>query len=455
MTDALKSGLLRSFAARLASPVALVAIGSVLVLVWMNTRILTLRAYQQPSKPTVPSAYAVYHGMAVALEQGRIGQLDLPLYRAHLAAGNPFAEYPKPAGPEQFVNYYALDIGYSYLVELARLSFPVLPDNPWRVLALQLSVDFASIGVVYWLFSRLSSVLGLLAAGAYVTNAVFVRLVAVPLYYYWDIPFSFAVLGGLFLALRDPQRARMPLAAAAAVLGFAVWVRASWWPLSAIFFIASATSGRLRTHLKPALVIFAVLALPLVVRSTLARGTPTLSTRATWHVALVGLGYYPNPHGLELSDESVFRLTQERHAVAPSVEDYGPHDRAAKLEYLAVVKKDPAFVVRSFAGRLSESLLGTTATSATAYIGIPNPLHRLLCLLGLVAMHRRGGSHRIVGWTAAAFFVSYVGLTSLFYFVGLAYDNVSQVSLFVMLMGLLEAIAIRVARFGYAAADAA
>jgi hypothetical protein len=35
--------------------------------------------------------------------------------------------------------------------------------------------------------------------------------------------------------------------------------------------------------------------------------------------------------------------------------------------------------------------------------------------------------------------VTYVGLTSLFYFVGLAYDNVSQVSLFILLMGLLDA----------------
>ena len=31
-----------------------------------------------------------------------------------------------------------------------------------------------------------------------------------------------------------------------------------------------------------------------------------------------------------------------------------------------------------------------------------------------------------------------VGLTSLFYFVGLAYDNVSQVALFVLLMGFLD-----------------
>jgi hypothetical protein len=96
--------------------------------------------------------------------------------------------------------------------------------------------------------------------------------------------------------------------------------------------------------------------------------------------------------------------------------------------------------VRSCVGWLVESTLGTTVTSGDAYLGVPNPLHRLLCLLGLVAMHRRGGARRLLGWTAAAFFTTYVGLTSAFYFVGLAYDNVSQVSLFVLMMGLLEAV---------------
>ena len=272
-------------------------------------------------------------------------------------------------------------------------------------------------------------------------NAVFVRLVAVPLYYYWDVPITFAVLGSLLLALEDSRRARLLLFGAGVLLGFAVWLRASWWPLSFVFFAACAAWRPLRSKLLPALAVFGLVAAPLVVRASLARGSPALSTRATWHVALVGLGYYPNSHGFELSDESVFGRIRDKYGVATRVEDYGAHDDAAKREYLAIMREDPTFLARSFLGRLSESALGTTATSAMAYLGVPNPLHRALCLLGLVAMHRRGGSRRLLGWVAAAFFAVYVGLTSVFYFVGLAYDNVSQVSLFVLLMGLLQSAA--------------
>ena len=38
-----------------------------------------------------------------------------------------------------------------------------------------------------------------------------------------------------------------------------------------------------------------IVAPPQVIRSTRARGQLTFTTRAVWHVALVGLGYYPNP----------------------------------------------------------------------------------------------------------------------------------------------------------------
>jgi hypothetical protein len=436
------SSRLEALIAWLSSGRLLVAAALLLVLVWANTRILTLRAYQQPTKPTVPSAYYIFHGIAVALEEARIGQLDLARYREYTSRGDVFAEYPvRSSGTPQLVDYYALDVGYGFVVELGRLLFPVLPDNYLRVLALQLAFDFLSIAAVWFLFSRWCAPLGLAAACAYVANAVFVRLVSVPLYYYWDVPIGFAVLGGLLLALEDDRRARGWLLGAGAVLGLAVWVRASWWPLSAVFFLTCAASRELRRKLVPALAIFVLLAAPQVARSSLARGRPTLSTRATWHVALVGLGYYSNSYGFELSDESVFRRIHDKYGVVIRTEDYGSHDEAARREYFEILRRDPGFVARSFFGRLGESVLGTTTTSAQAYPGVPNPLYRLLCVLGLIAMHRRGGARRAVGWAAAALFATYVGLTSLFYFVGLAYDNVSEVSLFVLLMGLLEAAA--------------
>ena len=60
--------------------------------------------------------------------------------------------------------------------------------------------------------------------------------------------------------------------------------------------------------------------------------------------------------------------------------------------------------------------------------------------MGLALMLFHGADRRFLGMAAAGTYVIYVCLTCLFYFVGLAYDNVSQVALFVMLMGGFDAV---------------
>ena len=64
-----------------------------------------------------------------------------------------------------------------------------------------------------------------------------------------------------------------------------------------------------------------------------------------------------------------------------------------------------------------------------------NVSYRILCVLGLAAMIIRGGDRRLLGIAAAGTYVIYVVLTCLFYFVGLAYENVSEVTLFVTVHG--------------------
>jgi len=242
----------------------------------------------------------------------------------------------------------------------------------------------------------------------------------------------------LLLSLEKPRLSGRSLAMAGILLGFAVWLRASWWPIAGFLFALLLATPSLRKKMLPAMLLFAIIAAPQVWRSTRARGHIALSTRAAWHVAVVGLGYYPNAYGFQANDESVFRLAREKYGVVFRMDDYGPQDEAAKKEYLAVLRKDPGFVARSFLGRLRESMLGTTSTSLSPYLGLTNPVYQVLALAGFVLMVLRGGNRRTLGIAAAGTYMVYVGLTSLFYFVGLAYDNVSQVALFVLLMGFLD-----------------
>src|SRR5258708_10970157 len=157
------------------------------------------------------------------------------------------------------------------------------------------------------------------------------------------------------------------------VLGCGVWVRASWWPIALFLFGVAVVTPVLRRQSLWLALVFGLLAAPQVYRSSRARGSLALSSRATWHVALVGLGYYPNPYGLEEKDEAVFRLTREKYGVPFRMEDYAEPDRAAKQEVLSILSRDPGFVLRSFGARLGGSPLGTPPPTLPPHPSLPTP----------------------------------------------------------------------------------
>jgi hypothetical protein len=418
--------------------VAIVAIA----MQWINTRVAILRMNQNPANPVVLATYPIYHSMATGMREGRIGQVDLLAVRQYSLLNNlsaPFERLPKDA-EHQWVNFYTLDVGYSFVVEAARLAFPSLPDNHLRALAMQMVFDALLVGFVYFMFSQWSMALGLLAAFLYASNGVFYDLVSFAFYYYWDIPLTFLVLGALLLAYRRPAEATAWMALGGLALGFGVWLRGSWWPLSLFLCAVAASQRPLRKKLVAALLLFALVAAPAVLRASRARGQLTFTTRSVWHVALVGLGYYPNPYGLEAKDGTIFELTRQKYGVTFRSEDYFVHDQAAKKEFFEIWRKDRAFIIRSFLGRLKESVLGTTQTSVLSFLFVSNRMYRLLCLIGFVAMVVRGGDRRLLAIAAAGMYAAYVGLTSAFYFVGLAYANVSEVTLFVLFMGAIDAL---------------
>ena len=412
-----------------------------IALQWVNTRIAILRQNQNPANPTVLATYPAFHSMATGLREGRIGQVDLAALERYSLLRNPLAPFERiPAdGQHRWVSYYALDVGYSFIVEVARLAFPSLPDNYLRALALQLVADAVLVVFVGFVFWQWHAGLGLLAAYLYTSNGAFYDLVSFAYYYYWDIPLTFVVLGGMLLACRRPAQATAWLTVSAAALGFGVWLRGSWWPLSLFLLAVAAVQPALRRKLAIPVVAFAILATPQVLRSSLARGQLTFTPRAVWHVAMVGLGYYPNPYGLSDQDESVFNLTQRKYGVPYRYEDYYQHDLAAKQEFLAIWHNDRAFVIRSFFGRLRESIAGSTRSSVLSFIFLQNVTYRLFCLAGFLAMIARGGEKRLLAIASAGVYAIYVVLTCVFYYVGLAYDNVPEVALFVLFMGGIEA----------------
>jgi len=137
-----------------------------IALQWINTRIAILRLNQNPSHPVVLATYPIYHSMATGMREGRIGQVDLQAVRAYSLKNDPSAPFERlpPGAEHQWVNYYTLDVGYSFIVEAARLAFPTLPDNHLRALAMQLVVDIALLAFVGFVFSEWHLALGFAAA---------------------------------------------------------------------------------------------------------------------------------------------------------------------------------------------------------------------------------------------------------------------------------------------------
>jgi hypothetical protein len=379
--------------------------------------------------------------MALGLERGRIGQIDLPAVAQGTPVGWTEAYKPVPPGTDhRWVNYYTLDIGYSFIVEIGRLLFPALPDNHLRALALQLVADGALVVVVFFVFSQWKAWLGLVAAGLYAVNVTFYELSSRAFYYFWDVPLTFVVLGSLLIACRRQAETRRWLTVAAVALGFGVWLRGSWWPLSLFLVTVAASSRLLRSQLLIPALTFAVIAAPQVVRSSLARGRLAFTTRSVWHVAMVGLGYYPNPYGLAVKDEVIFNLTKNKYGVQFREEDYELHDQAARTEFLSIWQTDRRFVVDSFLGRLKDSIAGVTEGSQPSFQFVANPTYRLWCLAGMVAMILRRGEKRLLAVASGGLWLIYVLLTSAFFYVELDYDNVPQVALFFLFLGGIEAV---------------
>ena len=203
-----------------------------ITLQWVNTRVSILRLNQNPANPVVLATYPIYHSMATGMREGRIGQVDLLAVRQYALLNNvsaPFERLPREA-EHQWVNYYTLDVGYSFIVEAARLAFPTLPDNHLRALAMQLVFDIALMGFVFFVFAQWNFVLGLLAV-LYASDGIFYDLVSFAFYYYWDIPVTFIVLGRCCWPRRRPAQATAWLALAGVTLGCGVWLRGSWRPI--------------------------------------------------------------------------------------------------------------------------------------------------------------------------------------------------------------------------------
>jgi len=171
------------------------------------------------------------------------------------------------------------------------------------------------------------------------------------------------------VALRlDPRRAAIPLVCAVILASFATSIRShAGLPVAVAALLVMVwlrTTWRHRALIGVLIVIgylsiasFGLAGLRLYrdawAGRELAAGLPT--AHPFWHPAYLGLGYLPNPYGIEFNDPVAAAAVERDDPGAPYLSER--YESSLRRQYFAIVLNDPAFAAQTYGGKLS-TLIG-------------------------------------------------------------------------------------------------
>lgn len=225
-------------------------------------------------------------------------------------------------GLANLVAFSVLDKGYVYVIWLAQSVMFWLPQIK-AVIWLQILFHVVSS---LWVTSRLSSkrqqVIFLLV---YAVNPIVLHFVTFAYHYYWQVIPS---LAWFWYESREGTRSDRRLYLLALALAAAFLIRQSTVIVSLLILMYAA--WRHRTVLGWAVVL-----------CFLAFVTMAKNPSQPWHTAYVGIGAYPNAAGIEIDDESGYKLFKESTGIrintAPPDGNY--YDEKVRDQYYGVLKE--------------------------------------------------------------------------------------------------------------------
>ncbi len=430
--------------------VGLVLLAVAICYCWSTTRIERMIAYQTPTHPIMHGNYYTFHDMSEQWDQGkRPGTLNIIKNSQYNLLNNPYLDYAAfhSSGAPLFCDYYDLDIGFLFPVDVARRLFTVLPDNFLRTLALQVLVDLCALFVIFAAFHRWGWLPASAAALLYAWNVSIGMQSALAFYYFWDAIVALAALLLVTALYTEARRTRFSpvavgIAASLGVLcGFGVWLRASWAIYSIVLIAALFAAARTRRYaLVVALLFVAASAYP-VTRATRLMGHFSLTTRQSWAAAFEALGKDPNAYGLENDDQFLYDFARENYGAVDAACQGVKRDAALRQESLKIWNQDRGFVIRSIANRI---YLGVVSNGGLLPTTDRNML--VLALLGGLWMLLRGGSRRLLAVAAASLFAVSTVSICLVYFMTPHYNGVPQICLILLAIGVFDLLQFLVGR---------
>lgn len=272
--------------------------------------------------------------------------------------------------PSNLAVYSVLDKGYVYVIWMAQTLLFWLPQIKAVIWFQILFHVVSSLWVLRQLGSRRQQVIFTLA---YAANPIVLHFVTFAYHYYWQVIPS---LAWFYYESRGEARTDRRLYMLALLLAAAFLIRQSTIIVS--LFILGYVAWRRRTA-SAWLVVACFLVFAVVVKNP----------SQPWHTAYVGIGAYPNDAGIELSDESGYRMFRDRTGVqintAPPNGNY--YDGKVRGQYYAVLKEQLAGYAKEHPLQLvRNALLNMTQSFSVGYPVGHLTLAYASAIAGLVAL---------------------------------------------------------------------
>lgn len=399
---------------------------------WLLMRITFFYQYQTPPNQTIHPSYFAFHEMSQSWDEGKkLGTININ----RMITNNKRLmthDYVKETSPDdKQCIYLAQDPGYGVILSAARSIFTRLPDSYVRGATMQFIFDGLLLFGIFATFLRMGVLPAALAGMAYAISPVFSYQTIYPFQYFWEGWLFGAAALSLIWARRCSLSRKTIWAIgliifAAAVSGFALWVRSSAIVMAVAFILAFIATPSLRRYIGIFILVFSLTALPQIVRASSVQGHFALSTRMSWHTAFHALGHYPNKFGIEDDDLYAFDVAQNEYGVAYNFCDYGKHDAAIKQKFMQIYEQDPEFVIHSIASRIAVNILMGHNYDRDKYDSL---IMLLMCCAGLIFALVRRGEYLFITGIMAIIYITYNIAVGFVYYSAIPYAYVSQLAL--------------------------
>lgn len=375
--------------------IIILCIGSYYRILAINSNILIRNGFESSVSMASylfvnPAKYSYSQGSLVKEEYNIYDSFPLKEYSKYTDGADSFTFIRNPDKKSIQEKDFAVsrsELGWAFILRY------VLPDGikgsqnmAMRIVKFCFIIELILIILLFFIGKKVAGILGaILAALSYAIFLPAVHMMSYVTYYYWTIPFSvFSLFFWIVLyeGLDNKENLKKKIMLFffyGAVMGFGAATRMVLLLLP--LFLSPFILYKER-KIKTAIILLIVmlsgqflLLIPQMMVNKKQFGIFAISTRATWHTVLMGLGFRKNPFGIENSGDFAAFDYIKRETGVSSI-DPDAYNKASKRQVIKIVKENPGL----FINNAIENIKSAKFINPTAFYGIDTPLNKATSL---------------------------------------------------------------------------